>query len=137
MYAVKKIRINLSIEEDIKNHYVYREIHAMPLLNHKNVVRYYSCWVEAVETNDSLLRNIVKALNSNGNGKMLGKRKMTQKTKANSSDIEDIPDMTLIDATLLENDLISLDDRTFTANQLIGESDVDDSKGESSLNLTN
>ena len=73
MYAVKKIRINLSIDEDIKNHYVYREIHAMPLLNHKNVVRYYSCWVEAVETPDALLRNVVKALNSKGRRNKQGK----------------------------------------------------------------
>lgn len=48
-YALKKIRIHLSVDEDIKTHLVYREIQAMPRLNHKNIVRYFSCWVEAVE----------------------------------------------------------------------------------------
>lgn len=52
---MKKIRIHLSIDEDIKNHLVYREIHAMPMLNHKNIVRYYSCWVEAVEPSSEAL----------------------------------------------------------------------------------
>jgi eukaryotic translation initiation factor 2-alpha kinase 4 len=61
-YAVKKVRINIPIEEDIKNHYVYREIHAMPLLNHKNIVRYYSCWVEPVEVDSEVLKRLQDCL---------------------------------------------------------------------------
>jgi serine/threonine protein kinase len=37
---------------------MYKEIQAMPKLNHKNIVRYYSCWIEVV---NPCLRSIKKA----------------------------------------------------------------------------
>ena len=48
-YAIKKVRLYLALDQDIKEHKVYREIVALPQLNHKNVVRYFGCWVESVE----------------------------------------------------------------------------------------
>lgn len=45
-YAIKKIRMHLACNQDIKEHKVYREIMALPVLNHKNVVRYFGCWAE-------------------------------------------------------------------------------------------
>lgn len=47
-YCVKKIRLHLAENEVITDHKVYREIMALPSYNHKNVVRYYTCWVEKV-----------------------------------------------------------------------------------------
>ena len=61
-YALKKIRIHLSVDEDIKSHLVYREIQAMPMLNHKNIVRYFSCWVEAVEPSKVALAHSLSEL---------------------------------------------------------------------------
>jgi hypothetical protein len=51
-YAIKKVRIYLALDQDIKEHKVYREIMALPSLNHKNVVRYFGCWVEGVEAEE-------------------------------------------------------------------------------------
>jgi hypothetical protein len=36
------------MDEDFKMHSVYREIVAISQICHKNVVRYYACWIEAV-----------------------------------------------------------------------------------------
>ena len=54
-YAIKKIRIHLALDQDIKQHKVYREIMALPQLNHKNVVRYFGCWAESVEPKEEQL----------------------------------------------------------------------------------
>jgi serine/threonine protein kinase len=48
-YAIKKIRMHLAYDQDIKEHKVYREIMALPMLNHKNVVRYFGCWAERID----------------------------------------------------------------------------------------
>jgi hypothetical protein len=32
----------------------------MPKLNHKNIVRYYSCWVEAVEPSQATINQAIK-----------------------------------------------------------------------------
>jgi hypothetical protein len=80
---------------------VYREIHAMPLLNHKNVVRYYSCWVEAIPPNPREIGKIVNSLNSGASKRNL-KRGTAERTKPESSDIEEAEDFTLVDASLLE-----------------------------------
>jgi hypothetical protein len=34
----------------------------MPMLNHKNIVRYFSCWVEAVEPSKIALANSLSQL---------------------------------------------------------------------------
>lgn len=49
IYAIKKIRIHLPLDQDIKDHKVYAEIQTMPQMCHKNIVRYYSCWIESVQ----------------------------------------------------------------------------------------
>jgi translation initiation factor 2-alpha kinase 4 len=49
-YALKKI--NLRAKGDIKEHKVLREIQTMTKLNHSNVVRYYTCWLEPMSEED-------------------------------------------------------------------------------------
>ena len=62
-YAIKKIRMHLGYNQDIKDHKVYREIMALPLLNHKNVVRYFGCWAESVDYREEILiSNRVKVI---------------------------------------------------------------------------
>lgn len=68
----------------------------MPLLNHKNVVRYYSCWVEAVETCPKFLKKVVNGLSYNHHFKS------GQRTKVDSSELDEIQEETLIDTTLLD-----------------------------------
>lgn len=55
LYAIKKIRMHLAFDQDIKEHKVYREIMALPMLNHKNIVRYFGCWAERVAKNEEVL----------------------------------------------------------------------------------
>lgn len=43
-----KIKLHLGIEQDIKDHKVFREVQAMTIVNHVNVVRYYTSWLEIV-----------------------------------------------------------------------------------------
>eukprot|EP00357_Protocruzia_adherens_P010799 CAMPEP_0115031248 /NCGR_PEP_ID=MMETSP0216-20121206/38417_1 /TAXON_ID=223996 /ORGANISM="Protocruzia adherens, Strain Boccale" /LENGTH=882 /DNA_ID=CAMNT_0002408855 /DNA_START=284 /DNA_END=2929 /DNA_ORIENTATION=+ len=45
-YAIKVIRLKLGLTEDIRKHKVFREVRSMMHLNHKNVVRYVTCWIE-------------------------------------------------------------------------------------------
>eukprot|EP00742_Colponemidia_sp_Colp-10_P006512 GILJ01006978.1.p1 GENE.GILJ01006978.1~~GILJ01006978.1.p1 ORF type:complete len:1009 (-),score=126.48 GILJ01006978.1:82-3108(-) len=52
-YAVKKIRLRIRIGENIKDHKVFREVATMLKLNHKNVVRYITCWIEDAMHHDS------------------------------------------------------------------------------------
>jgi N-glycosylase/DNA lyase len=42
---------------------VFKEIKAMQFLFHKNVVRYYSCWVEASEPKKKTIEKVVKRIN--------------------------------------------------------------------------
>lgn len=60
MYAIKQIQIHLGLTDDIKSHSVYREITAISQLNHKNIVRYFSCWIENVEP-DMKMANFIKS----------------------------------------------------------------------------
>lgn len=48
-YAVKKIDINLRKNEDLRNNIVFREVGAMVNMNHKNIVRFITSWVEKDE----------------------------------------------------------------------------------------
>lgn len=47
--------MHLANNQDIKEHKVYREIMALPQLNHKNVVRYFGCWAERIDKNEDLI----------------------------------------------------------------------------------
>ncbi|CAI2363905.1 unnamed protein product [Moneuplotes crassus] len=46
IYAIKKIKLHLGIDQDIREHKVFREVQAMTIVNHPNVVRYYTSWLE-------------------------------------------------------------------------------------------
>ena len=47
--------MHLAYDQDIKEHRVYREIMALPMLNHKNVVRYFGCWAESIEMSEEVI----------------------------------------------------------------------------------
>ncbi|TNV85261.1 hypothetical protein FGO68_gene17501 [Halteria grandinella] len=79
-YAIKKVRMHLGINQDIKEHKVYREILALPQLNHKNVVRYFGSWVERVDEEESLkIQRHVERLREN-----LSKNRFLEKKRRNS-----------------------------------------------------
>lgn len=49
IYAIKKVPVTVKENEDLKKHRAYREIEAMTKLNHQNIVRYMTCWIEKGE----------------------------------------------------------------------------------------
>lgn len=51
-YAIKKISIKVKTNENLRNNFVFREVGTMVNLNHKNVVRFITCWVEKEDTED-------------------------------------------------------------------------------------
>lgn len=55
------------MNQDIKQHKVYREIYAMPQLSHKNIVRYYSCWIESVSPSDSEIKKYTQQIQQHYN----------------------------------------------------------------------
>lgn len=57
-YALKKIPLRVAEGQDIKRTNFYREVVAMMNLNHANIVRYITSWVEEARTvEDSMLRD--------------------------------------------------------------------------------
>ena len=66
-YALKKINIHMEFRdgdsrEDRKrallSHPCMKEIEAVSKLSHKNIVRYYGCWVEAEEPDTERVKRI-------------------------------------------------------------------------------
>ncbi len=49
IYALKKVKLHLGFDEKIHDHKVYREIQAITLLEPKNILRYYTSWLEALD----------------------------------------------------------------------------------------
>jgi translation initiation factor 2-alpha kinase 4 len=47
-YAIKKVKLHLGVSEVLTDHKVYREIDAISKLDPKYVLRYYTCWIEAL-----------------------------------------------------------------------------------------
>jgi serine/threonine protein kinase len=45
-YIIKKIHITLDNDQDLKQHNAYKEVEVMIKLNHQNVIRYMTCWLE-------------------------------------------------------------------------------------------
>eukprot|EP00347_Sterkiella_histriomuscorum_P009058 403342686 len=54
IYAIKKIKLHLGIAETLQNHKVYREIQAITKLEPKNIIRYYTCWIEGLDDEEQL-----------------------------------------------------------------------------------
>jgi hypothetical protein len=58
-YAVKKVKMQVRVGEDIRCHKLFREVQSMMKLESKYVTRYYTCWIESeqdhsdVENSDS------------------------------------------------------------------------------------
>ena len=61
-YAIKQIQIYLGLNQDFKKHFVYREIVAISKVQHKNVVRYYACWIENQEPKRDTVTRIIKKI---------------------------------------------------------------------------
>jgi len=49
-YALKRVYFNLSIDE--KNLPFFAEVEALKKSNHKNIVRYYTFWIEELNIQD-------------------------------------------------------------------------------------
>ena len=45
-YAVKRIELEEFDESDVMNSLVFREVSAMSVIHHKNIVRFITCWLE-------------------------------------------------------------------------------------------
>ncbi|CAK78753.1 unnamed protein product (macronuclear) [Paramecium tetraurelia] len=52
-YAVKRIYFKVQNEKTLRDHPIFREIGSLQEINHKNVVRYYTSWIEEL-TKDNL-----------------------------------------------------------------------------------
>jgi serine/threonine protein kinase len=61
-YAIKKIQIHLGLNQDFKQHSVYREIGAISQVLHKNVVRYFACWIESIEPDHNSISKVVRKI---------------------------------------------------------------------------
>lgn len=49
-YAVKKIKMQVGVDEDFRSHKLFREVQSMLKLNSKYVTRYFTCWIESEDT---------------------------------------------------------------------------------------
>jgi len=76
-YAIKQIKIHLGVNEDFKKHLVYREIVGISQVQHKNICRYYACWIESVSADEKEVNKCAKKI----------ERKMLK--RQNSSDDSD------------------------------------------------
>ena len=52
IYALKKVKLHLGFDEKLHDHKVYREIQAITQLEPKNILRYYTSWLEALEEDE-------------------------------------------------------------------------------------
>jgi translation initiation factor 2-alpha kinase 4 len=52
IYAVKKVKLHLGLAETLHNHKVYREIQTISKLEPKNILRYYTCWIEGLDSQE-------------------------------------------------------------------------------------
>lgn len=89
MYAIKKIQIHLGLNQDFKQHSVYREILAISQVLHKHVVRYHACWIESVSPNQSMIKKATKKLQSDIKEKYKSRRrarKLLEKASDKESD---------------------------------------------------
>lgn len=48
-------------ESQIKEHRIFREINALSQLNHPNIVRYYTSWIEELDIETKMLLNSFKS----------------------------------------------------------------------------
>ncbi|XP_065208676.1 eIF-2-alpha kinase GCN2-like [Planococcus citri] len=50
LYAIKRIKLNLSKSEHLDDGKIRKEVELLSRLNHQNVVRYYNSWIEDLES---------------------------------------------------------------------------------------
>ena len=46
IYAIKRVKLHLGMNQKLENHKVLREISAMTCLKHKHIIKYATCWLE-------------------------------------------------------------------------------------------
>lgn len=85
-YAIKKIQIYIDVNQDFKLHPVYREIGAISQVLHKNVVRYFACWIEAIDPDSEVIDKVVKKIEKRAREKTL--EYMQEKGSEDSSDAQ-------------------------------------------------
>jgi serine/threonine protein kinase len=75
LYAIKKIKLHLGVNEPFQKHKVYREIQAISKLEPKNIIRYYTCWVEALDAKEQEFEhNFIKRVRSKQESKLKHKQ---------------------------------------------------------------
>ncbi len=77
------------MQEDFKQHCVYREIIAISQVMHKNVVRYHACWIENVSPNENKINRAIKIIETDVKSKFKFRRaqaKKLEKEKSSNSD---------------------------------------------------
>ena len=78
------------MQEDFKQHCVYREIIAISQVMHKNVVRYHACWIENVSPKECKINRAIKIIESDIKSKFKSRRAQAKKLeKEKSSNTDD------------------------------------------------
>ncbi|CAD8054345.1 unnamed protein product [Paramecium sonneborni] len=49
-YAVKRIYFKVQNEKNLRDHPIFREINGLQEINHKNIVRYYTSWIQELNS---------------------------------------------------------------------------------------
>lgn len=57
-YAVKRVYFKVKNEKSLREHPIFREINVHQEINHKNIVRYYTSWIQELTTD--LMAEITK-----------------------------------------------------------------------------
>jgi translation initiation factor 2-alpha kinase 1 len=61
IYAIKRIYFAVTTETHFEQHRVFEEVKSLSLLNHPNVIRYHSCWMEELELETMIKLNMMRA----------------------------------------------------------------------------
>lgn len=59
IYAIKKVKLHLGDKETLTDHKVFREIQAITMLDPKNIIRYYTCWIEELDEEEDRLEKMM------------------------------------------------------------------------------
>lgn len=82
LYALKVIKLDVGISQSLREHKVIKEVKTMVKLNHKNVVRYYTCWFQL---NVDEIKNLRKENESDEYDNTMNSNKNTLTNNSNFS----------------------------------------------------
>mmetsp|Transcript_21748 Transcript_21748/g.21465 ORF Transcript_21748/g.21465 Transcript_21748/m.21465 type:complete len:434 (-) Transcript_21748:43-1344(-) len=86
---LNKIKLHLGIDQDIRDHKVFREVQAMTIVNHVNVVRYYTSWLEIVPKEEQEKERKKMLRRFNGYRKTIRENRFT-KARQSTEEIKEI-----------------------------------------------